>query len=453
MNVSDSPLFGQTLADFGAAFRSGHVKALDVTRAMLERITKLEPKLQAFTYVDEKNALAQAAKIDALWASGQDLGPLMGVPVAVKDIFTIEDMPTHVGSRLALDELIPPQGPFITSLQQAGCVLLGKTVVTEFCLGGVNLTHPIPWNPCDLTTPRMTGGSSHGSAVAMAAALAGFTIGGDTGGSVRWPAALCGVTGFKSSVGLWSTEGVFPLSPQFDTVGIFTASAHDAAIVEAALRQGAMRAPPLADGMKLAISKDHFMENLDDEVAECFDQAMTRLRDAGVRLVEVPMLEAAEIDEVFAGIVPADLISFLGRERLNMNWSLIDPVAASRIEKAFDMSADIYAKLVARQKALEKMMAERFKGIDAFLSPTVPVVPKPTADFQTVELASAWNKLATQNTRPANLFNQCAISLPIHHLGSSLPVGLQLSSTAGSDAAMLAIARTVQDILSATEVL
>jgi aspartyl-tRNA(Asn)/glutamyl-tRNA(Gln) amidotransferase subunit A len=299
----------------------------------------------------------------------------------------------------------------------------------------------------------MTGGSSHGSAVAMAAALAGFTIGGDTGGSVRWPAALCGVTGFKSSVGLWSTEGVFPLSPQFDTVGIFTASAHDAAIVEAALRQGVMRTPPLADGMKLAISKDHFMENLDAEVAECFDQAMTRLRDAGVRLVEVPMLEAAEIDEVFAGIVPADLISFLGRERLNMNWKLIDPVAASRIEKAFDMSADIYAKLVARQKALEKMMAERFKGIDAFLSPTVPVVPKPTADFQTVELASAWNKLATQNTRPANLFNQCAISLPIHHLGSSLPVGLQISSTAGSDAAMLAIARTVQDILSATEVL
>ena len=158
MNVSDSPLFGQTLADFGAAFRAGKLTSVDVTRAMLERIAQLEPKLQAFTYVDEKNALAHAATIDALWASGQDLGPLMGVPVAVKDIFTIEGMPTHVGSRLALDDLIPPQGPFITSLQQAGCVLLGKTVVTEFCLGGVNLTHPIPWNPCDLATPRMTGG-------------------------------------------------------------------------------------------------------------------------------------------------------------------------------------------------------------------------------------------------------------------------------------------------------
>jgi len=448
MNLINSPILGKTLADFGAAFRSGAITSLDVTRAMLDRIAALEPKLQAFTYVDAKNALAQAAAIDALWASGQDLGPLMGVPVAVKDIFSIDAMPTKVGSRLSLDDLIPPQGPFVTSLQQAGCILLGKTVVTEFCLGGFNLTHPTPWNPIDPTTPRMTGGSSHGSAVAMAAALAGFTVGGDTGGSVRWPAALCGVTGYKSSVGLWGSEGVFPLSPRFDTIGIFTANAHDAALVEAALRQGPMCIPPLAHNMTLAITNDHFMENLETEVAECFAQAVARLRKAGAQFVEVPMVEAAEIDEVFAGIVSADLISFLGRERLKTHWHLVDPVTAARIEKAFDMSADVYARLVARQKVLEQLMAERLKGIDALLSPTVPVLPKPTADFTTVEQASAWNKLATQNIRPADLFNQCAISLPIHHLGSALPVGLQLCATAGSDDVLLATARTVQDILS-----
>ncbi len=453
MNLSESPMFGKTLADFGAAFRAGTLSSLDVTHAMLDRIAAFEPKLRAFTVVDEKNALKQAATIDALWAAGKDLGPLMGVPIAVKDIFSIEGMPTLVGSRVPVQDLVPPQGPFITLLQQAGCIVLGKTVVTEFCLGGVNLTHPIPWNPCDLTTPRMTGGSSHGSAVAMAAALAGFTVGGDTGGSVRWPAALCGVTGFKSSVGLWPTKGVFPLSPMFDTVGIFTASAHDAALVEAALRKGAMRTPPLIQDMKLGISKDHFMENLDANVAKCFAQAIVRLRQVGVQIVEVSMVEATEIDDVFAGIVPADLIAFIGRERLYTQRHLIDPVAAFRIQKAFDMPVAVYAELVDRQKVLEKMMAERFKGIDALLSPTVPVVPEPTADFQTVERASAWNKLATQNTRPANLFNQCAISLPIHHLGSLLPVGLQLSSTAGSDEKLLAIARTVEEILNSTEVL
>lgn len=438
---------GKTLADFGVSFRSGSVTSFAVTRAMLDQIAALEPKLQCLTFIDEENALNQAASIDALWASGQDLGPLMGVPILVKDIFSIDGMPTQVGSRLPLDDLVPPQGPFITSLQKAGCILLGKTVVTEFCLGGINLTHPMPWNPCDLTTPRMTGGSSHGSAVAMAAGLAGFTVGGDTGGSVRWPAALCGVTGFKSSLSQWGLAGVFPLSPHFDSVGIFTSSAFDAAFVEAALRQAPMRIPPLAHDMTLAISADHFMANLDADVAECFSEAIKRLRKAGVQFVEIPMVEASEIDEVFARIVPADLIAFLGRDRLRTHWQALDPVVTSRIEKAFDMSTDEYAQLVARKKVLEQLMAERFKGIDAFLSPTVPVVPKPIADFMTVEQASAWNKLATQNTRPANLFNQCAISLPIHHLGSVLPVGLQLCATAGSDEWLLATARTVQEIL------
>ncbi len=447
MAFSNAVTLGKSLADFGVAFRSGMITSFDVTRAMLDRIAALEPKLQSFTFVDEKNALKHAAAIDALWASGHDLGPLMGVPIAVKDIFSIDGMLTQVGSRLPLDDLVPPQGAFITSLQKAGCILLGKTVVTEFCLGGINLTHPMPWNPCDLTTPRMTGGSSHGSAVAMAAELAGFTVGGDTGGSVRWPAALCGVTGYKSSVSQWGLSGVFPLSPHFDSVGIFTSSAFDAALVEAALRQVPIRKPPLAREMRLAISTNHFMENLDADVADCFSQAIKHLRKAGAQFVEIPMVEASEIDEVFARIVPADLISFLGRDRLRTNWQLLDPVVASRIEKAFDMSIDEYAQLVARKKVLEQLMAERFKGIDAFLSPTVPVVPKPIADFTTVEQASAWNKLATQNTRPANLFNQCAISLPIHHLGSALPVGLQLCATAGSDEMLLATARTVQDIL------
>lgn len=450
MAFSNTVALGKSLADFAVAFRSGQITSFDVTRAMLERIAALEPKLQCFTIVDENNALNHAAAIDALWASGQDLGPLMGVPIAVKDIFSIDGMPTRVGSRLPVDDLVPPQGPFMTSLLKAGCIVLGKTVVTEFCSGGINLTHPMPWNPCDLTTPRMTGGSSHGSAVAMAADLAGFTVGGDTGGSVRWPAALCGVTGYKSSVSLWGVEGVFPLSPQFDSVGIFTSSAFDAAFVEAALRHVPMRKPPLAHDMTLAVSTDHFMENLDTEVAACFSQAIERLRKAGAQFVEIPMVEASEIDEVFARIVPADLISFLGRDRLRTHWHALDPVVASRIEKAFDMSIDEYAELVARKIVLEQLMAERFKGIDAFLSPTVPVVPQPIADFTTVEQASAWNKLATQNTRPANLFNQCAISLPIQHLGSALPVGLQLCATAGSDEILLATARTVQDILGVT---
>lgn len=447
MKLLDSPLSGKTLADFGAAFRSGAVTALETTRAMLERIDALELELRAFTHLDTQRALTQAKAIDALWASRVDLGPLMGIPFAVKDIFSVADTPTLAGSRVQVEDLVPPQGHFIGSLLQAGCILLGKTTTTEFCLGGFNLTHRLPKNPCDSKTPRMTGGSSHGSAVAMAASLAGFTVGGDTGGSVRWPAAQCGVTGYKSTAGLWALDGIFPLSPQLDSVGIFTASAYDAAFVEAALRNGPMRSLPKAHAMTLALPSDHFMENLDTEVAECFAQAVARLRRAGAHIIDVPMPEAAEIDAVFAGLVPADLLAFLGRERLTTHWDLLDPVAASRIEKAFDMPADEYARLIARKKVLEKLVAQRLEGVDALISPTVPIVPKPTAEFTTAEQVSAWNGLSTQNTRPANLFNQCGISLPIHHLGSTLPVGFQLCATAGSDDLLLATARTVQDVL------
>ena len=119
----------------------------------------------------------------------------MGLPIALKDLYSVRGMPTNAGRRVDVSDLVPAQGPFVTALERAGCVLLGKTVTTEFAIGGVNLTHRMPWNPCDAKTSRMTGGSSHGSAVAMAAGLAAIAFGSDTGGSVRWPAALCGTVG------------------------------------------------------------------------------------------------------------------------------------------------------------------------------------------------------------------------------------------------------------------
>ncbi|TAD88979.1 MAG: Asp-tRNA(Asn)/Glu-tRNA(Gln) amidotransferase GatCAB subunit A, partial [Alphaproteobacteria bacterium] len=173
------------------------VTAAALVEAALARIAALEPRLQAFSHLDGERALRHARAIDQLRAAGIDLGPLMGLPVAVKDLYTVDGMPTHAGSRLDIQDLVAPQGPFVRSLLDAGCVLLGKTRSTELALGGFNLTSPPPWNPCDEQQPRMTGGSSHGSAAAMAAGVAAFTVGSDTGGSVRWPAALCGVVGYK----------------------------------------------------------------------------------------------------------------------------------------------------------------------------------------------------------------------------------------------------------------
>ncbi|MEQ1807675.1 MAG: amidase, partial [Burkholderiaceae bacterium] len=169
--LPESPA-AQGLAPLTLALRSGAVTALSLTQAYLARIDALEPKLQAFTHIDPERALKHARAIDQLRAAGIDFGPMMGVPVAVKDLFSIDGMPTYAGSHLDVQDLVPPQGSFIHMLHRAGCVLLGKTRTTEFALGGFNMDRPIPWNPCDARQPRMTGGSSHGSAVAMAAGLA-----------------------------------------------------------------------------------------------------------------------------------------------------------------------------------------------------------------------------------------------------------------------------------------
>ncbi|MBL8376458.1 MAG: amidase [Burkholderiales bacterium] len=429
------------------ALRRGESTSVGLVEATFARIAALEPKLQAFTHLDEERALMQARGIDLLREAGVDLGPLMGVPVAVKDLFSVDGMPTRAGSAIDIGDLVPPQGGFVNALYRAGCVLVGKTRTTEFALGGCNLNRPPPWNPCDMQQARMTGGSSHGSAVAMAAGLAGFTAGTDTGGSVRWPAALCGVVGYKASTTHWPRDGVFPLSPLLDSVGVFTASARDAALVEASIAGRIPQARRAASGLRLALPGPHFLEDLDPAVGACFEEALKRLRAAGAAIFELDLPEAAEINEVFRCLVPVDLLAFLGRKRVNEQWERFDLVASQRLQAALSVSADDYVRMATRQRALEHLIHQRAQGIDAWIMPTVPVLPEPLARYTTVEDVGSWNNLATRNTRPCNLFNQCGISLPIQHLGASLPVGLQLCSSCGNDAALLQTAIAVEDAL------
>ena len=180
-------------------------------------------------------------------------------------------------------DLVPPQGPFVTALSRAGCVILGKTVTTEFAMGGINLTHRLPWNPCDPEIARMTGGSSHGSAVAMAAGMAAITFGSDTGGSVRWPAALCGVVGYKATSDHWPVEGVFPLSKNMDSLGVFTSSAADAAFVEAAMRGQASTSPRPIDRLVLGVPTEHYFDNVDQRCTSVFRRGIGALAFAAAR--------------------------------------------------------------------------------------------------------------------------------------------------------------------------
>ncbi|HAK53815.1 MAG TPA: amidase, partial [Gammaproteobacteria bacterium] len=182
-NLTEDPLKGIDIASFGASLRRGETTSEDATRAYLSRIGALDKKLEAYQYIAEEYAIETARAMDALLASGNDLGPLMGVPVAIKDIYAVDGMPTTNGSLIKTDHITGPEGKFVRKLKQAGCVILGKTRTVEFALGvtGINEARGTPWSPWDLSNKRIPGGSSSGSAVATAAGLCMFAMGSDTG--------------------------------------------------------------------------------------------------------------------------------------------------------------------------------------------------------------------------------------------------------------------------------
>ncbi|MBX2878533.1 MAG: amidase, partial [Granulosicoccus sp.] len=223
--------YANGLRAYAQQIRDGSLSVTQAITQTLSRIEALDSRLEAFEYVNSEQALIAAKSIDNLLATGTDLGPLTGVAVAVKDIITVDGMPVTNGSNADTAHLNGPEGQVIRKLRQAGCIIIGKTKTVEFALGatGANDSRGIPWNPWDNNTHRIPGGSSSGSAVAVAAGLCGFALGSDTGGSIRIPACYNGLFGHKTTVGLWPTDGVFPLSPTLDSVGPLCRYAEDAA--------------------------------------------------------------------------------------------------------------------------------------------------------------------------------------------------------------------------------
>ncbi|MEO6984510.1 MAG: amidase [Paralcaligenes sp.] len=437
-------VFDSGIRDFALRLRRKQITSEAVTVEYLGRISVLDPRLTAFTQIVAEQALSTARSMDKLLQAGVDLGPLMGVPIAIKDLFSVAGMSTTAGSNLDVSHVVEPEGSFVTRLKRAGCVLLGKTRTTEFALGGINLIHRMPWNPWDTSVARTPGGSSHGSAVATSARLCAFSVGSDSGGSVRLPAALCGVFGYKASPGMWPADGIFPLSTTMDSIGIFTESAQDAAVVFAALSGQPEPQPRRLKGLRLGKPTNHFFDDLDSDVQLCMDRALAGLEREGVEIVPIEVPEVSEIDTVFARMVPAELLSTLGRECFLSGEGVIDPVAWSRAVEGLELSALEYIRLYRRHHDLCRIARERMRGLDGWVTPTTPGVPVAISSCNKVDTAAAWNKRATSLTRPGNLFGQCGVSLPIHMFGSALPVGLQVMCSSRDDALLLSIALGIE---------
>ncbi len=434
------------IAAFGRRLRRGDMTAESATRAYLERIALLDGKLQAYEHVFTEEALAAARSVDALLAAGTDLGPLMGVAVGVKDIIAVAGAPTHAGSVIDVTDRTGEEGSFVQRLRRAGCIIVGKTRTVEFALGalGTNAVRGTPIMPWDAVIARAPGGSSSGSAVAMAAGLCAFAIGTDTGGSVRGPAAFCGTFGLKTTVGLWPLDGIFPLSPTLDSIGPLTRTAADAAVVFAALTD---RPPPAAlslRGLRLGKPIHPFYDDMDADVARNMAAALTALEEAGATIVEVDVPEADEANRLFGVMVAAELIAVLGRERFLAERHRMDPGVAERAAIGLDLKATDWIAARWRHDALRRIAGERMAGFDGWIAPTRQMVAPVLAGGLD---ADAQRRLASdipRNTRVINMFGQCAAAIPLHGLGAALPTSLQAICPGGADRHLLALSLAIE---------
>lgn len=428
---------------------SESARSAELTIACLDRMRACEPRLRSMVYIDSDGAIARAEELDDLIRSGDQPLPLHGVPVVVKEIISVAQMPDSSGSAIPTPDIFQPEGAFVQQLRAAGCVILGKSLSTEFALGQFNLRRPMPVNPCDGEIERVTGGSSCGSAAAQAAGYCGFAVGTDTGGSVRAPAALCGVTGFKPSAGYWSMDGILPLAPGLDAPGLFTNSVDDLVFVFEALGGEVPQQLRTPNTLRLGVPTEYFYADLDECVGAAMGEAMAVLEESGATLVPLDFPDMSAVDDFFTHDVPAKLFEFIGPELIRDHWRLLDPLTRRRFA-AVDSRASgrINGPTMAalRRSVNELLQSNR---IDAWIVPTVPCAAPAQADLQEPGALAAWQAYASRNTRCVNALEMaaCTIRLPTGSEGG-LPAGMQIAGPAHNDSRVIAVSQLLQTALS-----
>lgn len=448
-NLEIDPLGADGLAEFASALRTGANTSEKATRAYLARIEKIDPRLGAYQHVAADSAIETARAMDQLLAAGVDLGPLMGVPIAVKDLFAVDGMPSTAGTQLDVNDLIGSEGPVISKLRQLGCVILGKVKTVEFALGitGVSSPRGTPVNAWDAKDERLPGGSSSGSAVATAAGLCAFAVGSDTGGSVRVPAALNGIFGLKTSFGRLSNKGAFPLAAHLDTVGLLTRSAADAAIVYSNLTGEPLVSAASVSMLRLGRPSNYFYDNIDPIISDRVEAALEALRSAGARIVDLEVPEAPEREEYFPKVLPACLIASLGKERTAAGLELMDPVIAKRVASGFEVSAVEYLELENRRTLSREKAVGRFANLDAWVTPTTANYAPTLSALEDPEVGLSMALGMTRNTQPGNYLDLSAASIPLPKENYALPAGIQIMCPPSQESHMLSIALAFERLL------
>jgi Asp-tRNA(Asn)/Glu-tRNA(Gln) amidotransferase A subunit family amidase len=442
----------RTLVEAGEALKSRRISPLELTRGCLERIEAVNPILNAFISVTAERALEQARVAEAEIARGDWRGPLHGVPIGLKDLIDTAGIPTTAASHLYKHRIPTQNAEVVHRLEQAGAILPGKHNLHEFAYGGSSMISAFgevrnPWNP-----EYIAGGSSGGSAAAVSAGLGYGAVGTDTAGSIREPAALCGVVGLKPTYGRVSVQGVIPLSESLDHVGPIAANVTDVMVLFRAIAD--QDAVPLAVAIqdaptiraRVGVPRAFFYEDLDPEIARAVERTLAQIQPLATEMREVSL--APDNDRT----VQAFESYLFHAAAVAKTPELYQSETLRRIKTGENISPQAYRRKLADLKVGRTKIRGIFEAVDVIVTPTTPVPAAKIAELkQSPDSLRPQELLLLRNTRPFNVWGLPAISIPCGLTQSGLPVGLQIAGPPGREDLILQFAYACEAAIQWTE--
>ena len=447
-----------TLGGTAEEIKTGNLSPVELTQHFLRRIRQVNPEVNAFLTVPEERALRDAHQAEDLIRRGKYLGPLHGIPVAVKDLFETAGIRTTGGSRILANHVPTTDAVVVRRLREQGAVIIGKTNLHEWAVGATNINPHFgsTRNPWDLD--RVPGGSSGGSAAALVTRMCLGALGTDTGGSIRIPAAACGVVGLKPTRGLVSLTGVMPFSWSLDHAGPMALNVRDCAMLLDAISgydpndpesvsrptekyQQSLDKP--IDGLRVAVPKNYFFDSIDSSVDHAVHEAIKILEKSGAHVSEV-LYPDVEEDVKASSLIRLAEGATIHQHEIVERKSEIGSDVLERLERGLKISVTEYALAKRTQAIKTRMRAQFFEDFDLLVTPTIPIEPPTILGTDSAQVAGELTKF----TSPFNLAGLPAISIPCGFSRNWLPIGLQLVAGPWKEPILLSAARCYQEAMS-----
>ena len=458
--MSNGELCLLTLAEQARLIASRQISPVELLQSVLRQIDRIDGKINAYITVTRDEAMAEAREAEAAIGRGEHRGPLHGIPIALKDLLYTKGIRTTAGSKI-MGSFVPTEDATVVAcLRAGGAVMVGKTNMNEFAYGatGINPHYGDVHNPWDLD--RITGGSSSGSAAAVASSMCSAALGSDTGGSIRNPAALCGLVGLKPTYGRVSRYGAVPCAWSLDNVGPLTKTAEDAALMMAVIsgwdpRDPASSAEPVPDylaalsqgisGLRIAVLREYATDPAQPDVAAAFQAALDVLRGLGTTVEELSIPEVAAAIGASTAILSSEVTAY-HEENLRTRPEDFGPDVRARLEAGLFIAATDYLKGQRVRRLFVQRFQEVLRRYDAIVCPTVPITA-PNRDQEMIQFDGFSEPRGTTMVRHTRLFNLNSlptVSVPSGFAPNGLPVGLQVATAPFTEGTALRIAHAYQ---------